>query len=260
MEFATTSQIAFDFQSGFRVGFGTHLPDFDGWEIDVNYTRFIPEQSRSVQGSVYPLFLFQGASVSEAHGHWKISLQSLDVELGKVYYLTKTLIFNPFFGLKGAWLYQHAHFHYRGGFVPVGETFDVYFKNHFKGAGPLLGTKINWQLGAGFGLFGNVAAALLAGQFHNEQTQHQLNGAETVDFHSGFNLVSPVLQLVAGVAWDRNFHQEQCHIGLSAGFESQYFWAQNQTEQFTADTQPTYVRQGGDLSFYGMTLRGRFDF
>lgn len=265
MEFATSKQIEFDFQSGFRAGLGAHLPSFDGWEIYVNYTYFNPQHSHSAHGALYPLFLFQGSGISgnavaEAHGHWRVKFQSLDVEFGKAYYLTKTLAFNPFFGLKGAWIEQHAHFQYQGGYIPVGQTFRTHFENDFKGAGPLLGTEMNWQLGAGFSLFGDIAAALIIGHFDNEQQQHQLGDQEVVHLDSDFNLVSPVLQLVGGVAWDRNFHKDKCHFGLSAGFETQYWWSQNQTEQFTDDIRPTYMRQKGDLAFYGLTLRGRLDF
>jgi hypothetical protein len=268
MEFATAKQIEFDFRSGFRLGVGVHLPSFDGWNIYVNYTRFNPTHSHSAHGSFYPLFLFQGPIdpafqgnfVAQAHGHWKVKFQSVDVQCGKSYYLTKTLVFSPFFGLKGAWIEQHAHFNYQGGFIPIGQSFRTNFKNDFKGAGPLMGTEMNWELGAGFSLFADIAASLAIGQFDNEQKQHQLNDLEVVHLESDFNLVSPVLQMLAGVAWDRNFHREMCHLGLSIGFETQYWWGQNQTEQFTDDVRPTYLRQRGDLSFYGLTLGGRFDF
>jgi hypothetical protein len=265
MEFATSKQITFDFHSGFRVGLGAHLPSFDGWDIYVNYTRFNPERSHNVQGSFYPLFLFQGAgssgdAVAKAHGHWEVKFQNVDVEFGKVYYLTKTLIFSPFFGFKGAWIDQNARFHYEGGYIPAGQTFRTHFKNDFKGAGPLLGTEMNWQLGAGFSFFGDVAAALIAGHFDNAQRQHQLDGEEVVHLDTDFNIVSPVLQMGIGAAWDHNFHEDKCHFSFSAGFEAQQWWNQNQTEQFTDDTLPIYVRQRGDLSLYGLTLRARLDF
>ncbi len=265
MEFATSEQIHFDFQSGFRLGIGAHLSSFDGWCIFAEYTRLSPEGSRSVQDVLYPLFLFQGAgssgnAVTQAAGHWKVGFQSVDIQFGKAYYLTKTLVFSPFFGLKGAWIDQHAHFDYQGGYVLAGQTYRTHFTNDFKGAGPLMGTEMNWQLGAGFSFFGDLAAALLFGQFNNSQRQYQQGGVEVVYLDDNFNLASPFLSMLAGLAWDRNFHRDECHLGLSAGFEAQYFWGQNQTEQFTADTRPTYVRQKGDLAFYGLTLKARLDF
>ena len=264
MEFATAKQVKFDFQSGFRVGAGAHLPSFDGWSIYVNYTRFTPDGSDSAHSS-YPLFLSQGSgasgnAVDHADGHWKIQFQNADLQFGKAYYLTETLVFSPFFGLKGAWIDQHAHFRYEGGYIPVGETFHTRFKNDFKGAGPLIGTQIDWQLGAGFSFFGDAATSLVIGQFVNTQKQYQLGGMEVVHLSDDFHLVSPFLQLAAGLAWDYNFHRDVCHFGLSLGFEAQQWWSQNQTEQFTDDVRPTYFRQRGDLSFYGLTLKARIDF
>ncbi len=264
MEFATSKKVEFDFQSGFRVGLGVHLP-YDRWEMYVNYTRFNPDGSKSVHGSFYPLFLFEGAgaqgpSVAEARAHWKIEFQNLDIEISRAFYLAKTLVLRPFFGLKGAWIDQSAHMRYEGGFIPAGQIFRTHFKNDFKGAGPLIGVESNWLVGAGFSFFGDVAAALVVGHFDNEQQQHQLDGAKVVDLNSDFNLVSPTVQVVAGLAWNRNFNKERWHAGLSAGFESQYWWGQNQTEQFTDKDFPIYVREKGGLAFYGLTLRARFDF
>jgi hypothetical protein len=263
MEYATGKKVNFEFDSGFRAGLGVHMPG-SGWDIYANYTRFIPVQSRTVQGSFYPLFLFQGSgspqgsAVSHAHAHWEIEYQAADLEIGWAFYLAKTLALRPFFGLKGAWIDQDAKFNYGGGFIPVGQTFHTHLKNDFKGAGPLIGIQSNWELGAGFSLFANAATALVVGHFDNKQEQRQLS--EVVDFTSHNNFVSPFLQMIAGLAWDRNFNQERSHVGLNVGFEVQNWWNQNQTEQYTDRDLPIYVRNGGNLSFYGLTAQVRFDF
>lgn len=259
IEFAPTKTIHFDYESGFRVGLGVHLP-YDKWDIYVNYTNFNPAHSGNAEGFFYPLWLFEAAAVTHAQAHWKISFQTVDVEIGRAYYIARTLVFRPFFGLKGAWIDQHGHAHYQGGFIPVGATFETKLTNDFKGAGPLIGIESNWGLGYGFSLFGDAATALVIGQFENKQEQKQLDGFEPIDLHTHLHLVSPMVQLVTGVAWDLNFHKRMCHVGLSAGFEAQYWWSQNQTELFTSTIQPIYVREKGNLSFYGLTLRGRFDF
>ncbi len=266
MEYATAKEICFDFDTGFRVGVGVNFPYFDGWDVYANYTYFNPEHSDSANGAIYPLFLFQGApggggnAVASAEGTWNIRLQSLDIEFGKAYYISETLSLRPFFGMKGTWINQHAHFRYQGGYIPEGQTFRTHFENDFKGGGPFIGTDGYWHLGGGFSFFADLAAALLVGHFDNDQRQFQLGGVEVVHLDSDFNLVSPFLQMLAGISWDRNFSRDRRHLGLSAGFETQYYWNQNQTEQFTDDVRPAYVRQRGDLAFYGLTLRARFDF
>lgn len=264
-EFATAKQVNFIYNSGFRVGLGVHMPH-DGWDIYAAYTRFVPERSRSVHGSFYPLFMYEGVvkpatpNVAKTHAHWEIEFQAIDLELGRAYAIAKTLTLRPFFGLKSAWIDQHAKCRYEGGFIPAGQTFHTHFKNDFKGAGPLVGLEANWLVGAGFSLFGDLAASLVIGHFDNKQEQDQLNDAEVVHLGSNPDFVSPFLQILTGVAWDRNFSRDRYHASLSAGFETQYWGNQNQIEQFTAQNAPIYMRERGALAFYGLTLKARVDF
>jgi len=260
---AVTQKIEFDWESGFRAGLGVHLPQ-DGWDLFVDYTRFCADHTAQAGGSLFPLLAFQGqfpaADVSHAEAHWKISFQTLDLEIGRAYFLSKTLSLRPHIGLKGAWIDQDAHVHYSGGAIAAGQVYHLKFDNDFKGGGVRLGVDSNWLFGGGFSLFGNLSTALLAGFFDLEQTQVQIADTKVIDLDSDLHQVSPMLQLILGAAWDKNFQKGRYHFGLSAGFESQYWWQQNQLEHFTADTQPIFVRQNDPLSFYGLTLQARFDF
>ncbi|MBI2810772.1 MAG: hypothetical protein HYX67_08100 [Candidatus Melainabacteria bacterium] len=85
-EFAPTRNLNFDFESGYRVGLGVHLPT-DFWDIYVSYTDFRPDHSASAHGSFTPLFLFNVGNVTEGHAHWGIKYQNVDVEIGRSYYL-----------------------------------------------------------------------------------------------------------------------------------------------------------------------------
>jgi hypothetical protein len=256
------SKLNFDLQSGFRVGFGVHLPN-DGWDIYVNFTDFHPEASKSIggsTGSILPLLPYNPPSlVASAHAQWHIDFKNLDIEIGRGYYIGKTLSLRPFIGMIGAWIDQDVHVHYRGGSIPSGLTNRIETNNNFKGGGPRFGIGSNWHFGQGFSLFGNLAAALVVGHFDlkNEQDQGSL---EPIHLNSDLNLVSPVLQFLAGLAWDKNTYCDQWHFGLSAGFETQYWWRQNQMERFTNNSLPVFLRADSDLAFYGLTLRGRFDF
>lgn len=260
MEYAFAKTVDFKFTSGFRVGLGVHMP-YDGWDVYVNYTRYVPEHTSHAGESVFPLLLYGATSnVAEARARWQIKFQTMDLQVGRVYYIAKTLCLRPYFGIKGAWIDQDAHMHYQGGFIPAGQEYKVEFDNDFKGAGPLIGIDATWQLGMGFNLFGNAAAALAIGQFDVHNKQHQSDGFVPIDLKTDQNLVTSALQLEAGVAWDRNFCEDACHFGISAGFESQYWTNQNQIEQFTTPDQPYYVRSNGALALYGLTLRARVDF
>ncbi len=260
---AEPKRVNFNWQSGFRVGFGVHLPS-DKWDIYINYTDFKPEKSRTASGNLFPLLAYQGAdlltSVEAAHAHWKIHLQTADVQIGRAYSLIKTLLFRPYVGMKGVWIDQHMRCTYTGGEIAANREFQIRNKNDFKGVGALAGLDSNLEFGAGFSFFGNVAASLLAGHFNVHQLQTIPTGVEVIDIHSHFNRVNPMAQMLLGFAWDHNYNRDMCHFGISASFESQYFWNQNQMERFTDNLQPIYTRSQDDLGFYGLTLMARIDF
>ena len=260
---AVGKKVDIDWQSGFRVGLGVHLP-YDGWDLYVNYTDFRPEDSSSASGSVFPLLLYQGqgavGNVTEAHGHWEITFQTLDLEIGRAYYIGKSLALRPNIGMRGAWIDQEAHFNYRGGDVPAEDGYILHNKNNFKGAGIRAGINSNWVLGAGFSFNGDLFGSLVIGHFFLSQHQKQINGIEAIDLKTNLKQLSPNAQLFLGLSWDRNFHQEMCHFGLTFGLESQYWWRQNQMARFTDSSQPIYVRSGEDLAFYGINVKARLDF
>ena len=224
-------------------------------------TRVTPEHSNGFEGVTFPQFLYGATNfVNHSHAHWRIGFQSADLEIGRAYFLSSTLIFRPYFGMKGGWIDQNAKIEYSGGIVPAGQIYTVHYTNDFKGAGPRIGLQTNWDLGYGLSLFSDMAAAFLIGIFNNHQVQKQFNGTEPIQLETHQHLVSPNLQLVTGAGWDINFNRDHCHFGISAAFEAQMYWGQNQIEKFTTAAQPNYIRADGDLAFYGLTLRGRFDF
>ncbi len=251
---AAPSKVTFDFESGFRVGLGVHLPH-DGWDVNVNYTDFRPSASDDASGSIFPLLLYQQPIalplVASARAEWDIDFQMLNVEIGRAYYIGRTLAFRPFIGLAGAWIDQEVEVHY--------SSAEVKTSSDFSGAGPRIGLGSNWFFGGGFSLFGNLSAALLAGHFDLKQDQNN-QGFRPIHLNSDLNLVNSTAQMILGLAWDKNFSRDRSHFGIDLGFESQYWWRQNQMERFTTNTLPTFVRADSDLAFYGLTLQGRFDF
>lgn len=262
-EFATITPVAFDYTCGFRAGLGVHLPHADGWDIYGEYTDVRPSASTHRHQRSYPLFAFQGAGLSgnfvdTAKAHWDVTFQSVDLTFSRAYYLSPSWSVHPFLGMKGAWIDQSVAVTYTGGYIPLGGSIVTDLRNDFKGAGPLLGVDATWHWGQGFGLKGKVATALVMGYFENHQKQVQLSEV-VLDYKKGHNLTSPTLQMALALSWDYTWNREMCHFGIDVGFESQYWWSQNQTELFGSQF-PSYQRQNGDLSLYGPSARARFDF
>ena len=189
-----------------------HLPH-DGWDMNVNYTDFRPSASDDAKGSI-PLLLYHQQPVAlplvaSANAHWDIDFQMLNVEIGRAYYIGKTLSLRPYIGLAGAWIDQHVEVHYSSAQIKT--------KNEFSGAGPRAGIGSNWFFGGGFSLFGNLSAALIAGHFDLEQKQIN-QGFKPIDLESDLNLVNPATQMVLGIAWDKNFRCDRSHFGMPPRF------------------------------------------
>ncbi|HSW86733.1 MAG TPA: Lpg1974 family pore-forming outer membrane protein [Rhabdochlamydiaceae bacterium] len=263
---AKSKEIDFDYDVGFRVGVGYNLP-YDGWDACLDYTSFRTSETESNCGTFFPLLAYEGVNgifyvAQNVKAHWRVELDDIDFELGNEYYSGKHFSFRTAIGFKAAKIEQHAKITYSnlrlfGAVTNV--DFIVKAENEFKGIGPKIGIGSSWDLGMGFSLFGNLGAALLAGWFDVDQTQTQI-GAKVIEIDSDFKRFVPTLEILLGVAWDWYFYDDQFHLGVNAGFESQYWWRQNQIEQFVDNLTPVYQRFSEDLSFHGLTVGLRFDF
>jgi len=250
--------------SGYRAGLGIVLP-YDQWDFYLCYTSYDFESSSTKGGTLFPLFVFGGVNnlinVSKAEGRWRLEFQTVDFEWGKDFYISKKLSMKPFIGAKGASIDQKFDIDYTPAATTAfaGEEFDVDLKNDFIGGGLRGGIYSNWYLSKGFSFFGEASGALLFGRFHIKQEQDQ-GGVEEVDIHTHFHRYTPTVQLNFGIAWDTNFDCNRFHFGAAVGFESQYWWRQNQLEQFTNIFNQRYIRASEDLSLHGLTVEVRIDF
>lgn len=256
---AESQSIHFGWDFGVRAGMGVHLPQ-DDWDVEVAYTYFRPAETMSLQGNVTTLGFYQGATsdfevVDFAKSDFSINFQLGDVVLGKSIPLTSRLLLRPFMGMRGAWIKQKN-------MQTFGSTspYNIEKQNFFKGVGGLFGCESNWQLGSGVSFLANVGAALLAGRFDLYQTQKTPQNLYAVNWQDHFKVLSPMVQYVTGLGWDRNFHREKWHVGVALTFEGQYWWNQNQMPIFMDDILASYTHAQGSLAFYGFNVSARFDF
>ncbi len=257
---AESQSVHFGWDSGVRAGMGVHLPE-DNWDVFVSYTYFRPTQTTTLTGNITSLALYQGATsdfeiVNSANSDFTINFQLGDVVIGKACPLTERLLLRPFIGMRGAWIKQKNIL----GFGTPPASYVINRQNFFKGVGGLFGCESNWQLGSGVSFLANIAGALLAGRFDLYQTQLTPTNLYAVNWQDHWKSLSPMVQYTTGLAWDRNFHRDQQHIGIALSFEGQYWWDQNQFPIFMDDILASYTHAQGNLAFYGFNLSVRFDF
>ena len=263
----SSQSMSFGMNLGFRAGAGFLLP----WErtslggaytyLDVkNSKNFLPGSGQAIfpllaNPSVLPV------SATQAKSRWNMSFQNLDVDFEKRYNVSKAVTVLPDLGLKAAWISQHRSVDYLGlsgvftGVVSP-STYESSDHNDFSGLGLKLGGTSLWYFGWGFGMFGLLKGALLAGNFHVKQ--NDTFGGQTVNsFTSKLWRMVPTVQCGIGLDWGHAFGD--CAIKFSCAYEAQYWWGQNQFARFTT-AQPGYVRSIDDLAFQGLTASAGISF
>jgi len=272
-------------EPGFRFGIGWDtLHDY--WDILAQWTYYhnyskdsasSPNADYIVGGGIYPSsgmatnFIYRNGKA-----HWRLNYNMLDLEIGKTFYISKYLSFRAHAGTRGGWIDQS----FRSEFTnmtydkepPIRDT--VYHcEQDYWGLGPRLGINGDWHLGAGFSIFGNIAAALLYGKFDVHETQRFLAADTTYRYWTlipgvyneilglkrDFYELSPNLEMIIGLSWGECFYNEKVYFGLKAGWETNYWWNQYHLTTLILDL-PEIGKETHPVSMQGLTLRAKVDF
>jgi hypothetical protein len=265
-----------DYNYGARFGLGFNL-DHDAWNVDFSWTwldisNYKYANASTGGGGVIPQFVLGNVEDSASNligprssAVWDGSINLLDATLGKAFHVSRYLVVNPFFGVRGGWIDQHFSVDYQG----AGTNTRVvhHSDNDFWGFGARAGLNTNWMLGKGWSLFGNVASTLLFGKFDVKQNLTMPTGVTTTPAGQGFDLSNnfymntPGFEIALGLSWDRHFLDSQYAVSFKAGYEFQVFADQLNIRKFSNGA-PYYsndVVSRGDLTLNGFTLRAGLD-
>ncbi len=273
-------KLDFKWAWGFRVGLGANI-NHDQWDTNLYYTWFHTENSNSIgtSGVAQRAVDNQGSTgisnttnavrrVSQGSTEWTIHYSMLDWELGRWFYVSKSLALRPHVGLKGGWINQEVDRRFS---IDATTRAHADLENEFWGIGTAGGFNTTWMLGNvgrhGFSLFGDFAGALMYGHFdvdHKETTRDDNVVTGGVHVHDlDRNLAVPMLQAMFGLEWDLPFNRDRNHFALKVGYEFQYWFRQNQMLNMK-NSAPTgtvqYWRNSDDLALQGLTVDFRFDF
>jgi hypothetical protein len=217
----------FDWDWGYRIG-GIYQFDCSPLEIGVLWTHFDGQGERRESGNF---------------GKVKVKLNQLDL----VFAYNKqdgcsSFSLKPFIGVRAARIKENID-----AFVityitlpaPATElrTFDDNQK--YRGIGPLLGVQGEWDLGCGFGLYGNAAGSLLYGLYRFQFNGTDIFSAPISDSFIGFNK-----RRVHGFDWNVDlalgFYWNTClcddvSLNLKLGFEHHQFFNHNRVSVYRGD-------------------------
>jgi hypothetical protein len=262
---------SFSWDSGFRIGLGWNTAH-DGWDLYANWSRFYTDATGKEHASdtqtVFPTLsdiAFANIPCETASSHLKIHFNQLDVDLGREFYVSTWLSLKPVLGIRTIWIDQHYRIEYDGQpTLAGGDDFfnHIHYKNDFWGVGPEGGLQTQWELGAGFSVFGDAFASLFYGHFQIERTSTILTVVPpdtTVDAPSKtqdrFRVARFAFDTAIGLRWDYEFAHDRIHLGLQAGWEDHIFFGQNQL--FDTDLLESFNK---DLTLQGLTVSARLDF
>lgn len=284
-------QMDFDYKPGFKVGLGVNF-DHDDWDAFAEYTRIHTSNSTSTNGvslasgAPAPLlptwghpYVIQTNAYNTAFEHWHCNLDTINLDMGRVYYVGTQLTFRPFFGGRSALITQNVHVNYvntgfanaAGTFVEVPGVMDVYQRNQSWSIGPRAGVNTNWMVGQGIRFFGNANADILYTKYKLQNKTTFIATNTVGSFTTGQNLfqiskertiaLRTHMELELGLGWGSYFDNNNWHIDLSAAYGFQVFFDQNMLSTFLNSSMPGRVLQPhGNLYAQGLTATVRFDF
>lgn len=274
-----------NYHPAFKIGAGMSFCR-DDWTLFAEYTWFNSEDNTSYDlGSKFILgrtlstpwiddniLNTIGNNISALRSHWELSLNIVDLDLGRPYFVGQKLIFKPFYGLRGGTIdqlyVQKVTFNSYTSDVPV------YAYSHNKSnswiLGPRAGLGTDWMLGCHYRIYGNLAAALFYQNF-DIKVRHtvpiQKNNSSQIAGYGKYELstITPNLDFELGLGYGSYFCNDQWYFDLTVGYSFNYFWNQNLLSPVSQSTEISASRKStscvaGDLMLQGLTITARLDF
>jgi hypothetical protein len=279
----TNQFVDYDWNWGFKVAAGYNF-EHDQWDTKLEYTYFrntgnncvgpvcapsavqskgLDESYYLTQDSISDFLDLSLISVNagEARAHVKNSYDNLYLDLGREFYVSKCLSIRPSIGVEAAWINLKSCVKFTGGtqssfnfYETVGgfdcNTLCWNVRSKFTGVGPRAAMNTKWHLCEGFSIYGNANAALLFSYLqHSAKGTYSGKPNNQENLISNFHALSPTAKFELGIMYDAYIMCDTQHVGISLGYENQYYW----------DIAYIY-NQTRSLGLYGVTLKLQWDF
>ena len=260
----------------FRVGIGYTFESQDFWDLAALWTHFDTKQNDSKSGTVLPWWgsTLLGNVTTHAHAEWKLNYNTYDLDLGRNYFIARTVSMHPFVGLRGATIHQDYHASYRA-LQPLAASTSFKAKTHFWGVGAHIGSGLQWRMNSCLSLVGNLGGSLLYGDFRIREKYNAfipINNVITqtipLTLNQHITTGSFNVEALIGFQWERFFFKNRYRLAITAGYEWSEWFSQNRIKKFTqipasnggASTTDAMTDQNGDLTLQGANLQVRWDF
>lgn len=304
---------------GVRVGLGWN-DSCDGWDYYLNWTYFHNSSRSSVSATfeglpadntvfapanpnvpalgefailnpyINPAFLLSNPQLfDKVIGKWKLTYNSIDLEVGRKYWLSQCFNLRPYAGLRGSWI--KLRFRTRSlRNITTPETtnpptIDALYKDRFTtrrwGVGFLGGLQPTWYWCSNFALYANVDAALVWGDGREKKRENYTDsGAQLISYKNRWSAqhyqMYAMLDTALGLRWEETWCCDRYRTNFDIGWEHHIWFDTNQRKKLIDNFSQngvtgsgitgnvlgfrSYVEEAGNLGFGGLVIRLRFDF
>ncbi len=261
-----TQEVRFGWDFGVRVGAGYSF-DYDGWDLLLNYLHYSTTEQENVFTNIMGILMPQkgttliGVGVREARSQMSVFVDSIDILLGREYFISPYVAIKPAFGFKSSWFDIKQKTSYTGGAFLDVNSYYVTDKSYFWGIGPKIGAGTEWFLGSGFSLSTTLAAALQYGHFDVSYFQQQSNTAnQDLRIRENRHQFAPEIEFGLGLGYGTYLNNHCNYLDVSLWYEGEYWFRQNQTINVLQANAARYINHSEDVSFHGATLKVRVNF
>lgn len=280
---------------GARLGLGWNT-GCDGWDVYIDWTYYHNKNKTTVtvepfsgsfpavgEEGLYNPWLDENVVFDTAfdfiNAGWDFTLNQLDFELGRKYWLSRHFTMRPFAGVRAAW--TKTDFEMQS----ITSNFNCHdhFENRFSGVGLMGGFQPAWYLMRCFAVYANADISLLWGEFRAKKHENYTGEQELipsltiqlVDFHESeqnhFIGMQAILDLALGLRYETCWCENRYRFALDAGWEH-HIWFDHNTRIKYLDSVVATVPQNSihysreydewtaNLVLGGFVLRARFDF
>lgn len=275
----------FEWSSGVRVAVGRYLPNHDLWDIGFTTTFYYSDTSDKTKANAAnnvgfnPSFFASLTTLQDSGKFdWKLNYWTLDLMVGRLFDMTETTVFHPYFGLRGSLQYQHAHasaflFKDSGDGIQSNLNTRSGVDNDFWGVGPRVGTAFIYYFENHFSFLANISASLLVGAQHLKQkVKENLTTIrdgdvsyrfQTLKTHDSLEVIRSNVEASVGLGWERWLKNNTVRVAPSLNFEGALWFAMNQLSNFyPSGSSNTNVqkRRHGNLGLMGVSFNLQVDF
>ncbi len=271
-------QPEFEWSSGVRVAIGRYLPKHDLWDIGLTTTFFYTDTNDSANANLSDGVGFNPFFISNPTNggsfNWRLNYWTVDLMVGRLFDMSKTTVFHPYFGVRGSFQYQQAHIKtsITNQFPPFSSITRATLDNDFWGVGPRVGTAFIYYFQSHFSLLANISTSLLVGAQNLKLKESNASSTVVHDIFQRANtqiksddsigVIRSNVEASLGIGWEQWMKNNTIRIAPSINFEGALWFDMNQLYNLYSDNGLVNVeqRRHGNLGLMGVSFNLQVDF